>query len=181
MRKGLIFKSFLCLLVLCFSAAAAENEQKLLGDESDGSRAHPIHRLELFAEPGEQDAEPVKIDPNINTEEEVLLPFSARRTCGRCHSYGIIDEGWHFNAVDPNAEAGRPGQPWIYVDAKTGTQIPLSYRSWAGTFKPAQFGLSDPEFTKIFGRQTPGGEPGRPTTKWRSCGNTSPASLRLTA
>ena len=82
MRKGLILKGFLCVLALCFPVAAAETGQKLLGDESDGSRAHPIHRLELFAEPGEKDAEPVKIDPNIDTDEVVLLPFSARRTCG---------------------------------------------------------------------------------------------------
>ena len=160
LRKGLILKSFLCLLVLCLSAGAAETEQKLLGDESDGGRAHPIHRLRLFAEPGEQDAAPIEIDPNIDTSEEVLLPFSTRQTCGICHNYGIIKKGWHFNSVDPNAESGRPGQPWIYVDAKTGTQIPLSYRSWPGTFKPAQFGLSDREFTKIFGRQTPGGGAG---------------------
>jgi len=160
LRKGLILKGFLCLLALCLPVAAAETGQKLLGDESDGSRAHPIHRIELLAEPGEQDAEPVEIDPDIDTAEEVLLPFSTRRTCGECHSYGIIGKGWHFNSVDPNAESGRPGQPWIYVDAKTGTQIPLSYRSWPGTFKPGQFGLSDREFTKIFGRQTPGGGAG---------------------
>jgi len=150
----------LCVLALCLPVAAAENGQKLLGDESDGSRAHPIHRIELLAEPGEEGAEPVKIDPDIDTAEEVLLPFSTRRTCGECHSYGIIKKGWHFNSVDPNAESGRPGQPWIYVDAKTGTQILLSYRSWPGTFKPGQFGLTDPEFTKIFGRQTPGGGAG---------------------
>ena len=150
----------LCLLALCLPVAAAETGQKLLGDESDGSRAHPIHRLGLLAEPGEQDAEPVEIDPNVDTAEEVLLPFSTRQTCGKCHSYGIINKGWHFNSVDPNAASGRPGQPWIYVDAKTGTQIPLSYRSWPGTFKPGQFGLTDSEFTKIFGRQTPGGGAG---------------------
>jgi len=155
-----MFKSFLCLLALSFSAVASENAQKLLGDESDGSRAHPIHRLKLFAEPGEQDAEPIEIDPDIDTDEEVLLPFSTRRTCGICHSYEIIKGGWHFNSVDPNAESGRPGQPWIYVDAKTGTQIPLSYRAWPGTYKPEQFGLNDREFTKIFGRQTPGGGAG---------------------
>jgi len=160
LRKGLVLESLLCVLVLCFSAGAEENEQKLLGDESDGSRAHPIHRLELYAEPSEVGKEAIKIDPNINTADEVLLPFSTRQTCGRCHSYGIIKKGWHFNSVDPNAASGRPGQPWIYVDAKTGTQILLSYRSWPGTFKPAQFGLSDREFTKIFGRQTPGGGPG---------------------
>jgi len=160
LRKGLILKSFLCLLALCLSATAAETEQKLLGDESDGGRAHPIHRLGLLAEPGEEGDEPIEIDPDIDTDEEVLLPFSTRQTCGVCHSYGIINKGWHFNSVDPNAESGRPGQPWIYVDAKTGTQILLSYRSWPGTFKPGQFGLTDSEFTKIFGRQTPGGGAG---------------------
>ncbi len=160
MRKGLILKGFLCLQVLCLSAAAAETEQKLLGDESDGSRAHPIHRLGLLAEPGEEDAEPIEIDPEIDTDEEVLFPCSTRQTCGLCDTYGIINKGCHFNAVDPNAESGRPGQPWIYVDARTGTQIPLSYRSWPGTFKPGQFGLTDREFTKIFGRQTPGGGAG---------------------
>jgi len=156
----LILTGFLCSLVLCFSAAAAETEQKLLGDESDGSRAHPIHLIPLSAEPSEEGAEPIKIDPDIDPEEEVLLPFSTRRTCGDCHSYGLIKKGWHFSSVDPNAQAGRPGQPWIYVDARTGTQIPLSYRPWPGTFRPEQFGLSDRQFTKIFGRQTPGGGAG---------------------
>ena len=160
MKKGLIFEGFLFLLALCLPVAAAETEQKLLGDESDGSRAHPIHRIELFAEPSGDGAEPIKVEPNIDTAEEVLLPFSTRLTCGECHSYGIIKGGWHFNCVDPNVDPGRPGQPWIYVDARTGTQILLSYRSWPGTFRPEQFGLSDREFTKIFGRQTPGGGAG---------------------
>jgi hypothetical protein len=148
------------LLTSCLVAGAGQTEPKLLGDESDGSRAHPIHRIELLAEPSEEGEEALKVDPNIDPEEEVLLPFSTRRTCGECHSYGIIAGGWHSNAVDPNVEHGRPGQPWLYVDARTGTQIPLSYRSWPGTYRPAQFGLSDREFTKIFGRQMPGGGPG---------------------
>jgi hypothetical protein len=144
----------------CLVAGAAETEQKLLGDESDGSRAQPIHRIELLAEPSEPDKEAITVDPNVNPAEEVILPFSTKRTCGVCHSYGIISGGWHFNAIDPNVDPGRPGQPWLYVDARTGTQIPLSYRAWPGMYKPAQFGLSDREFTKIFGRQMPGGGPG---------------------
>jgi hypothetical protein len=160
LKKTSVLKSFLCLLALCLPVMAAETGQKLLGDESDGSRAHPTHRIEVFAEPSEQGQEAIKIDPNINPAEEVLLPFSTRRTCGPCHSYEIVKGGWHFNSIDPNVAPGRPGQPWLYVDAKTGTQIPLSYRSWAGAFKPSQFGLSDREFTKIFGRQTPGGGAG---------------------
>jgi len=142
------------------AAGAVVTEQKLLGDESDGSRAQPLHRIELLAAAADENKDPLKIDPNIDPKTEVLLPFSTRHTCGRCHSYEIIKKGWHFNSVDPNAGAGRPGQPWLYVDVKTGTQIPLSYRAWPGTFRPAQFGLTDRAFTKIFGRQTPGGGPG---------------------
>ena len=148
------------MLTFSLVASAAKTEQKLLGDESDGSRAQPIHRIELFAEPSEAGKEAIMVDPNVDPAEEVILPFSTKRTCGLCHSYGIISGGWHFNAIDPNVDPGRPGQPWLYVDARTGTQIPLSYRSWPGTYKPSQFGLSDREFTKIFGRQMPGGGPG---------------------
>ena len=61
--------------------------------------------------------------------------------------------------------AGRPGQPWIYADAATGTQIPLSYRTWPGTFRPDQVGLSPFRFTQLFGRQMPGGGAGEIDTK----------------
>lgn len=164
MGKRLILAGVLSALLLCLAANAADTEQKLLGDESDGSRAHPIHRIELLASPSEETKDPQTVDPNIDPKAEVLLPFSTRHTCGRCHSYEIIKRGWHFNSIDPNVAPGRPGQPWIYVDARIGTQIPLSYRSWPGTFRPKQFGLTDREFTKIFGRQTPGGGAGEQQT-----------------
>ena len=38
-----------CLLVFVAATVCAGAEGKLLGDESDGSRAHPIHRIELLA------------------------------------------------------------------------------------------------------------------------------------
>ena len=169
MKKGLISTSFLCLLVLCLSAptvcfaneaAEVETNQKLLGDESDGSRAPSIHLIPLFTEneDGEQGG---KITP----DDDPLLPFSTRWTCGDCHSYGIISKGWHFNATDPNVVPGRLGQPWILADARTGTQIPLSYRSWPGTFKPEQVGLTAREFTRYFGRHTPGGGAGELETE----------------
>jgi hypothetical protein len=164
LRKGLIFTGFLCLLVLylsapivCFAneAADADADQKLLGDESDGSRAHPIHLIPLFVE-NEDGEKGEKITP----EDDPLLPFSTRWTCGDCHTYGIISRGWHFNAVDPNVTPGRPGQPWILTHARTGTQIPLSYRPWPGTFRPEQVGLPPHEFTRYFGRHMPGGGQG---------------------
>jgi hypothetical protein len=164
LTKGRVSAGFLCVLALCLAAGAARTERKLLGDESDGSRAQPLHRIELLAAPGDESKGPLTVDPNIDPKAEVLQPFSTRYTCGMCHSYAIIKRGWHFNYVDPNVDPGRPGQPWIYVDARTGTQVPLSYRAWPGTFKPKQFGLTDRVFTKIFGRQTPGGGAGEQTT-----------------
>ena len=169
MRKGLILTGFLCLLVLCLSAptvcfaneaVGADTDQKLLGDESDGSRALPIHLIPLFYE-NEDNEKGEKIVP----DDDPLLPFSTRWTCGDCHSYGIIAKGLHFNAADPNVAPGRPGQPWILADARTGTQIPLSYRPWPGTFTPEQVGLTAREFTRYFGRHTPGGGAGELETE----------------
>ncbi|MBA7645291.1 hypothetical protein ES703_53046 [subsurface metagenome] len=138
----------------------ANADQKKLGDESDGSRAHPTHLVPLFYE-NEDGEKGEKITP----DDELLLPFSTRWTCGECHSYGIIGKGLHFNAADPNVAPARPGQPWILADARTGTQIPLSYRRWPGTFKPEQVGLTAREFTKYFGRHTPGGGAGELETE----------------
>jgi hypothetical protein len=138
----------------------ANTDQKLLGDESDGSRAHPIHLIPLFFE-NEDGEKGEKISP----DDDPLLPFSTRWTCGDCHSYGVISKGLHFNVADPNVAPGRPGQPWILADARTGTQIPLSYRSWPGTFKPEQVGMTAREFTRYFGRHTPGGGAGELETE----------------
>jgi len=148
-----------CVLVLvlpaptvCFAdeAARADDDEKMLGDESDGSRAYSVHLIPLLTDEGE------KIAP----DDDPLLPFSTTKTCGDCHSYAMITKGWHFNAADPNLtieQHGRPGQPWILADARTGTQIPLSYRPWQGTFKPEQVGLAPKLFLKVFGRHMPGG------------------------
>jgi len=145
-KKGLILTIFLCLPALVVTAGA-DPEEKMLGDESDGSRAHPIHLIPLMTEEGD------KIAP----DDDPLLPFSTSKTCGECHSYATVTKGWHFNAVDSEAGTGRVGQPWILVDARTGIQIPISYRRWPGTFTPEQVGLTRRLFLRIFGRHTPGG------------------------
>jgi len=140
----------LVVLVLAFAASAAP---ELLGDESDGSRAVPVHVIPLFIADPLDEEKVLKIAP----DDEVLLPFSMRPTCGACHNYEIISTGWHFNAADPNVLPGRPGQPWILVDSSIATQIPLSYRPWLGTFKPEQLGITSFQFTGLFGRHMPGG------------------------
>jgi hypothetical protein len=147
MRKGFLYTA----IILCVASVSTATDPNFEGDNSDGSRAVPVHLIPLLDEEGDK----------ITPDAEPLLPFSTRQTCGgSCHNYEKIRHGWHFNSVEPNVCPGRRGQPWIFVDAASFTQIPLSYRDWAGTFKPEQLGLSPWEFVQLFGRQMPGGGPG---------------------
>ncbi len=153
MRKGLIATGVLSLLVLVMPVAA-DSDGEPAGDESNGGRANFVHLIPLIDEEGQK----------ILCDDDLVLPFSIRQTCSDCHinenvyhSYEKIRRGWHFNATDANIAPGRPGQPWILVDAGIATQLPLSYRPWPGTFRPEQLGLTPWKFTQLFGRHMPGG------------------------
>ena len=106
-----------------------------------------VHWIELY------DATNSKIDPDAENPP----PYSPEKTCGRCHDYDTISHGWHFNAVDPSAEHGRPGQPWIWSDPRTGTHLPLSYRGWQGTHHPDELGLTRWQVAARLGGFLPGG------------------------
>jgi hypothetical protein len=149
LKKGFLCNSVICLF-LFIGFAAAGSEQRFIGDVNTGSLTEAVHLIPLLDEKGR------KIVPS----DYPIHPFSTRTTCGDCHDYRKVRGGWHFNAIDPNINPGRPGQPWIFADASTATQIPLSYRNWPGTFKPEQLGLSHWLFTLVFGRQMPGGGTG---------------------
>ena len=122
-----------------------------LGEESrfaaTNSRSQYVHWIDLY------DADGGKIDP----EAPDARPYSPVHTCGRCHDYAAIAQGYHFNAPSSTASKGRAGEPWIWTDPRTGTQIPLSYRRWQGTYHPRDLGITDREFVLKFGRQMPGG------------------------
>jgi hypothetical protein len=118
----------------------------------DGNRTLPAHLIPLRDENDE---------PIIPTETDPL-PYSARFTCGPCHDYAKIRGGWHFGAMTA-AESGRPGEPWLQVDPRTGTILPLSYRKWPGSFTPESVGLTAWDFTVLFGRSMPGGGPAEPS------------------
>ena len=116
-------------------------------DQSD-SDARYLHHISLY------DIDNRKITP------ESTRPYSPLNTCGRCHDYETISHGWHFNAFEPKTVDGRPGEPWIWTDEKTGTTLPLTYRDWPGMYSPEAIGISPWEMTLQFGARIPGGNMG---------------------
>jgi len=133
------------------------------------SRTPFVHRIPL------RDEQDIPITPpRPGTESKDKNPpavklASIATTCGKCHDYPTISKGWHFDAGDPSVGPGRPGEPWILTDdgvredpkeppqSNTRTAIPLSYRDWAGTWRPDEIGFNDWKFAYAFGRHLPGG------------------------
>jgi hypothetical protein len=141
--------AFIIVASSASAQTAAQNDKKTVWD---GNRTIPAHLIPLRDENDE---------PVIPTETGPL-PYSARFTCGPCHDYDTIRGGWHFGAMTAE-KSGRPGEPWIWLDLKTGTVLPLSYRSWPGSFDPKAVGLTAWDFTLLFGRHMPGGGPAEPS------------------
>lgn len=141
------------IVLLTIGAAGLLAVPRGLADEPwDGGRTVPVHRIPL------NDPEGEGIVPSMSSAK----PLSTSKTCGMCHDYGKVSGGWHFNSSSGKVPAGRPGEPWVLVDGLTGTQLPLSYRGWAGTWNPASVGMTPWDFTKQFGRHMPGGDTGEP-------------------
>jgi hypothetical protein len=147
LKKFMLLSIFISALMV--GLLWAQDESKLLGQGSDGNRSTPIHLIGLFDESGKQ----------IKAKDS--KPFSTKQTCGQCHDYGQIASGWHFNGHDTGIDAGRSGQPWVLIDPKTRTQVPISGRKWPGTFTPEQFGISPWEFVKQNFSHFPGGSYGQ--------------------
>ncbi len=112
------------------------------------SQAGYVHWIELY------DAQNNRISPESNR------PYSPLMTCGRCHDVETISHGFHFQAGRTDLELDRPGQPWVWSDPQTGTQLPLSYRGGPGTFHPDQLGITRWQMAARFGGFLPGGGPG---------------------
>lgn len=139
-RNRIVFSLW---ILLASSATAVGQNRYATSDNHSGY----VHWIELY------DASNRKVDPDAENPQ----PYSPEKTCGRCHEYDTISHGWHFDAVDADARHGRPGQPWIWSDERTGTHLPLSYRGWQGTHHPDSLGLSRWEVVAKLGGYMPGG------------------------
>ena len=130
--------------------ASSEEEGALIGEGNDGNRSGPVHLFNLKDEAGLK----------IRGDSESPQPFSTRQTCGECHDYDEIAHGWHFNAHDTSVDSGRPGEPWVLIDSKSRSQIPVTARAWKGTFAPEQVGITPWKFMQKFYSHFPGGSYG---------------------
>jgi hypothetical protein len=153
------FLSILAALAfcLCLKSGLARAE-----DVHTESRTPFLHNIPLHDTQGRLISPPPVVSEDGKAQEPKAAPYSPGQTCGKCHDYDTISQGWHFNGDAGTVPAGRPGEPWILTDPATHTQIPLSYRGWPGTFKPSDVGLSDFEFVTNFARHFPGGGAGEP-------------------
>ncbi|KAA5545248.1 hypothetical protein FYK55_06175 [Roseiconus nitratireducens] len=120
----------------------AAGDTKYAHSDSDSRYLHHIHLYDTN---------------NRRITADSTTPYSSVNTCGRCHDYDTIAHGWHFNAFLPESDDGRQGEPWVWTDARTGTQLPLSYRDWPQTYDPRKIGIDQWMLTRKFGGRLPGG------------------------
>ncbi|MEZ6134384.1 MAG: hypothetical protein R3C53_05680 [Pirellulaceae bacterium] len=144
---SLIFRIAGCSLAVCVAFAVSASAIAQSRYASSDSLSGYVHWIDLY------DANNSRIDPSVENPP----PYSPAKTCGRCHDFDSISHGWHFNATEATAEHGRPGQPWIWSDPRTGTHLPLSYRGWEGTYHPDDLGLTRWQVAAKFGGFLPGG------------------------
>ncbi len=131
-----------CMAVFTVDAAAPESHW-------NGGRNAPVHRLA-----------PLDFDGDaVNPGERYPQPFSQIKTCGQCHDIQAMRGGSHFRTgLDTNeTPESVKVEPWFWADESIGTAIPLSLRSQSGAMKPSRLGMSHWEWTKMFGRNFPGG------------------------
>lgn len=159
-RSRLLRAKALAFLAVSFLVSLPRPAQA--NDLATESRGPYLHNIPLHDVQGRVISPPALLSDDGKPQDAKTSPYSTAQTCGKCHEYENISQGWHFNAAQPNIKPGRPGEPWILTDPATHTQIPLSYRGWAGTFKPAEIGLTDYQFLTNFAHHLPGGGVGDP-------------------
>ncbi|MBL8897365.1 MAG: hypothetical protein JNM84_07045, partial [Planctomycetes bacterium] len=149
MRLASSSLAYFALASLCVSLCAQEPKSDRFA--RTGSKAPHAHHVTLY----DRDEQP--IDPSAPNAK----PYSPAKTCGRCHDVATIAHGWHFAALRGESERaqphGRAGEPWIYLDPRTGTALPLSPRGGQGRFDPRSLGIGAHELAQRFARHLPGG------------------------
>jgi hypothetical protein len=147
LRQCFLLSVLAVVLQLCWISGAFCQMRQSRFPTAD-SRDDFVHRITVY------DAQNNVVGPGKSTQ-----PYSPSKTCGRCHEVDQIACGYHFAPDADGKVPGRAGEPWVWVDPKTGTQLPLSFHGWPGSLLPTDAGVSPWAFVQQFGMRTCGGYP----------------------
>jgi len=98
---------------------------------------------------------------NPVADPDIHIPYSPRRTCGACHDYGRITQGYHFQmgATVMADNFGAPERPWDLSDGMVGKFDHLYIRQFAKKelSGPRDFDLTAYDWVHECGVCHPGG------------------------
>ena len=129
---------FLMTTVLIGSIGTAQDSVWKRTDSDDPY----LHRIPLRDSRGEV------IDPAANSGN---LPHLGK-SCAPCHDVESASGGLHAG----QGPDGRAGEPWILVDPRSATRMPLHRRKWPGLLAPPSMDLDQQKWSQEFGRHETG-------------------------
>ncbi len=98
---------------------------------------------------------------NPIADPDIHVPYSPRRTCGACHDYSRITQGYHFQqgATVMADDFGAPDRPWDLSDGMVGKFNHMYFRQFARKElrSPQDFDLTAYEWVRECGVCHPGG------------------------
>src|SRR5579864_4725916 len=92
----------LWMIVLCLTGLMAQAEPM-----KTESRGPFLHNIPLHDADGKVISLPPALSDDGKIQEAKGPPFSVELTCGKCHDYAAISQGWHFNASNGMVNPGR--------------------------------------------------------------------------
>ncbi|MDE0959865.1 MAG: NapC/NirT family cytochrome c [Planctomycetota bacterium] len=88
----------------------------------------------------------------IDPRSEISTVPHLGKSCAPCHDVEAASGGLHAG----RGPDGRRGEPWILVDPRSATHMPLHRRDWPGVRSPESLGLDAENWSQTFGRHETG-------------------------
>ena len=96
---GSLRRPTLAGLVLALAAFSASAK-----DLVTESRGPFLHNIQLHDAQDRVISPPAVVSDDGKPQDPKGNPYSTAQTCGKCHDYEAISQGWHFNAALDNAK-----------------------------------------------------------------------------
>ena len=96
------------------------------------SRTPFLHNIQLHDAQGKVITPPAALTDDGKPQDSRATPYSPAQTCGKCHDYATISQGWHFEQP-PRATSNpvAPANPGSSQIPPRTPKSPFSYRGLA--------------------------------------------------